>query len=126
MSDLVEKKTKKTKISFVIAGILWILILTSWIPAYYLHVDFLPMALSVIFAFIFPLLSLPFIFPLLSLPFIITGIYTWSTRNTPSKSEKIEELENRLKKVEEEKSKSQNDSSSQDKTQQEFLILSLK
>jgi len=109
MSDLVEKKTKKAKISFVIAGILWILILTYWIPAYYLHVDFLPMALSVIFGFIFPLLSLPF---------IITGIYTWSTRNTPSKSEKIEELENRLKKVEEEKSKSQNDSSSQDKTQQ--------
>ena len=105
--EIAQKKTKKAKISFVIAGILGVLTLVSWIPAYILHVDILPVALSVIFGLIFPFLFLPF---------FITGIYTWSTRNTLSKDEKIEELEKRLDKIE--KSKSQTDDSSEDKNQE--------
>ncbi len=110
--EIRKKRTKKAKTSFVIAGILLMLSLVSWIQVP-LEVQYLPPWISLI---------LGYGFPLLTQPFIISGIWNFAIRNRLSKSEKnknkIKQLEKRLNKFEEE-SKFQNDSSSQNKNQQD-------
>jgi len=89
-----KKKTKKAKVSFVIAGILWIAVLFTWSQEYHgfhMYENGIPLWIILITGYIFPILSLPF---------IITGIYTWNTRDTLSKDEKIDQLQERVDKLE--------------------------
>ena len=74
------------------------------VPLGFVMADIVPLGVIGLFAFVFPLFAVSL---------TIIGIVTLSRRNKLSKKEKekkkdekIEELENRLKKVEEEKSKS--------------------
>ncbi len=93
--EVKKQRTKKAKISFVIAGILLALSSISWIQTI-LVTDYLGMSVNVI---------LGLIFPFLSIPFIISGIWNFAIRERLSKNEKeINRLEKRLEKVEEEKS----------------------
>jgi len=102
-------KVEKAKTSFVISIIVLILTVFTWTQEYhgfYMAENGVPQILLLIFAYFFPIIFLAL---------LITGIYYWSTRNTLSKNEKIDELERRLKMVEDKKSKHQNDSDLKEK-----------
>lgn len=102
--EIRKKRTKKAKISFAAAGILCLLVLISWFQTY-LEVQYLPTAVSVIFGYFFPFLTIPF---------VITGIWNFAIRNRLSKNEKNE---NKIKQLEERLNEFEGDSESPTKTE---------
>ena len=103
--NLVKKKTRKGKTSLIFASIFWILAIVPWlqVPLGFVIADIIPLGFIGLFVYVFPLFAVSL---------TIIGIVTLSRRNKLSKKEKekkkdekIKDLEKRLKKVEDEKTK---------------------